>query len=66
MKNYTEKQIMVENYNIKSYIKQWQIKNSIIDYSSLESYNAKFKKEFNNYLNLNNFSEENIKLFTIN
>lgn len=54
-----------ENLKIQSYIKNWQIKNNILDFDSLEDFNYKFKKDFNLFLNSNDFCIENINLFTV-
>jgi len=54
-----------ENLRIQKYIKNWQLRNEILNFDSLESFNAKFKKDFNSFLNSNDFCQENINLFTV-
>ena len=58
-------QIRNENLKIRAFIKKWQLKNDILNFNSLQSFNAKFTLDFNSFLNNNNFSEENINLFTV-
>lgn len=55
-------QVVNENNQVLNWIETWQAKN---DYTPkfLDEYNAKFKAEFNDYLDTSNLSESTIKLF---
>jgi hypothetical protein len=52
-----------ENKKVERFIKNWQLRNDIIDFNSLEEFNNKFKKDMNNFLSNGDFSDETIKLF---
>ena len=52
-----------ENKQVQNFIENWQIANEIENYK--ES-NAKFKEDFNRFLNESNFSEVTKKIFLIN
>ena len=51
-----------ENKQVLEFIKVWQSKN---EYNpiALDEYNAKFKKEFEHYLNNSNLSKETIESY---
>ena len=57
--------IREENIKISRFIKSWQLKNDILNFSRLEDFNAKFKKDFNSFIEANDFHKDNIELFKI-
>jgi len=54
-----------ENKKVQSFIKNWQLKNDILNFDDIESFNSKFKKEFNKFLLDNDFSTETKDCFLI-
>lgn len=52
-----------ENKRVERFIKNWQLRNEIINFDSLEEFNNKFKKDMNNFLSNGDFSQETVKLF---
>ncbi len=54
--------VLSENEKIQNFISDWRNKNNY-DPKFINEYNAKFKAEFNHFLNSNDFSEEAINLF---
>lgn len=54
-----------ENKRVQMFIKNWQVNNDILNFESIEFFNSKFKKDFNHFLNSNDFSEETKNIFLI-
>lgn len=60
----TEERLLSENKKVMNFINEFRDKN---DYNpiSLDEYNAKFKKEFNHFLENSNFLDETVQLFKV-
>jgi hypothetical protein len=54
--------LLKENTLISNFIKNWQKSNKC---KELKTHNAKFKKEFNEFLNKNKFCKTTIQIFEI-
>lgn len=58
----TRKKILAENEKIQTFIKEWQSENPYSPEIKKER-NAKFRVDFNKFLDQSNFSESTKKLF---
>jgi len=58
------KETLKENEKVLNFIIDWESKNEYKK-ESLKKYNYRFTKEFNFFLNNNNFSKDTIELFQI-
>lgn len=63
MENQTSRK---EAIKVSEYIKTWQSENPFEGFKNLDESDAKFKKDFNAFLNSGEFSESTKQLFSIN
>lgn len=60
------RKIYLENLKVKQFIENWQSENPFEGFKNFNESNAKFKKDFNAFLNSGEFSESTKQLFLIN
>ena len=58
-----QEQTRTENVQVNNFIKKWQKENPYK--GNIKIHNRKFKNDFNDFLNSNNFSEQTINLYKI-